>query len=470
MKQHQIIKEIQQTITGMDGLDAAILYGSFARGDATPNSDIDLGLLVSPHFREDDLIGLLDRLPTRPDHVMPVAMRGKVVAWFNGMHIKLEMALHRDLASFGRDLAGSAIPDERLQEAILFDRSGTILHELPRLQKTGYRRHSIEELVQKFVYEFDNLSTFHRRSDGYRALYFHQIALHCLVQLMNIQANGDRYQFLPRNLLVNITDKDRRKRIYALNGSMYLPDMDGKKRALLDMFYATLSELEYPGLEEVRRVLERMYERDRYWNLRAVGTHSPLIRWPNLLRSSLPALMEPDRLWELLQQNAIHTVIDLRAPRELEEHPYPEDVLGMVRYVHAPFDPWAQPDWFKEPLYQHGGNQEIAYRFFALGCRQSVKAIVDALCSVPEGGGVVIHCHAGKDRTGIVCSLLHLLSGADLDVVLTDYLASESDTYAHNLQVVLDIVEQEGGVAGYLSNCGIADVQIEELKHRLVNG
>lgn len=34
------------------------------------------------------------------------------MGWFHGMHVKLEMAIHRDLAAFGRDLAGSAIPEE----------------------------------------------------------------------------------------------------------------------------------------------------------------------------------------------------------------------------------------------------------------------------------------------------------------------------------------------------------------------
>jgi protein tyrosine/serine phosphatase len=469
MKQHHIIKAVQQAITELNGLDAAILYGSFARGDASPNSDIDLGLLVNNHFRQEDLIAVLKDVQPSPDHIMPVAMRGKLVAWFHGMHVKLEMAIHRDLTNFGRDLAGSAIPEERLPCAILLDRTGNVLDGVRALQQVGYRPHTIDELVQKFIYEFDNLSTFHRRSDGYRALYFHQIALHCLVQLMNMRANGDRFQFLPRNLLVNITDKDRRRRIYELSGSMYLPDMDKKKRSLLDMFQTTLNELGYPFAEEVGQILERMYERDRYWNLRAVGTHSPLIRWSNLLRSSLPALMETDKLKELIERNTIHTIIDLRAPRELEEHPYSEDALSAVRYVHAPFDPWAQPDWFKEPAYQQGGNQEIAYRFFALGCRESVKSIVEALRSVPAGQGALIHCHAGKDRTGIVCTLIHLLSGAEKEVVFIDYLASESDTYAHNLEIVLKIIENEGGIRKYLINCGVADQDITDLQQRLIH-
>jgi hypothetical protein len=53
---------------------------------------------------------------------------------------------------------------------------------------------------------------------------------------------------------------------------------------------------------------------------------------------------------------------------------------------------------------------------------------------------------------------------------MTDYLASESDTYAHNLQVVLDVIEREGGIRAYLGNCGVGDVQIDRLQQRLSHG
>lgn len=467
MKHQEVIDQVQPLFSAIDGIDAAVLYGSMARGDATPNSDIDIGLIVNGGFDREALTAAIKGLQPPPDHVLPVPMRNKVVAHFHDSLIKLEMTIHADLASFGRDLTGSVIPDHLLPNAVLWDRRGTVEKKLQELQRTGYRPHSVKELVQKFIYEFDNTSAFHRRSDGYRALYFHQIALHCLVQLMNIRANGDRFQFLPRNLLGNIADKDQRQRTYALNGTMYLPEMNRKKRALLEEFYVTLADLDPEALQEARGILERIYRRDQYWNLRNIGAHAPGIRWQGLLRSSLPAIMEKGLLSPLLVQHAIHTIIDLRAPRELEENPYSAEVLATVRYVHAPFDPWAQPDWFKAVEYQEGDNQRIAYRFFALGCRESIKVMAQALIQVPAGKGAIIHCHAGKDRTGIVCALLHCLAGADVDEIMADYLMSGSDTHAHNLQLVLDIIEAEGGILAYLGNCGLSEEEVVQLKQRL---
>ncbi|MBK6552255.1 MAG: hypothetical protein IPG11_17910 [Flavobacteriales bacterium] len=55
----------------------------------------------------------------------------------------------------------------------------------------------------------------------------------------------DRFQFLPRNLLVNIMDRTLRERLYRLNGSMFLPEMNGKKREMLDALYETLDDLAF---------------------------------------------------------------------------------------------------------------------------------------------------------------------------------------------------------------------------------
>jgi protein-tyrosine phosphatase len=41
-------------------------------------------------------------------------------------------------------------------------------------------------------------------------------------------------------------------------------------------------------------------------------------------------------------------------------------------------------------------------------------------------GPLLLHCAAGKDRTGIVCGLIHHVLGVDPDVVLADYLLSNN--------------------------------------------
>lgn len=462
-----ILENLRSVLPHCQGVDGSILYGSYARQAATPQSDIDVAFLVNDRFSQNETLGLLKRGVDGVELIYEVQLRDKLVVYLNGLLTKMEISIHRNLESFSRNFTGSAIPHELISNAVLFDRNGDLKSRLTSINGTGYQPYTVEQLVQKFIYEFDNSSTYQRRSDGYRSLYFYNIALHCLVQLKNMLVAENRNQFLPRNLLVNIKNDGERERFYELDGTMFLPKANRKKRVLLDCCYETLKSLEYAGLDQAKLLLERIYERDRYWNLRAVNTYNQQIKWKNLIRTSSPTTMVEEHRNHMLTANEIHTVIDLRADREVEANPYSEVHREELKIVSAPFDPWNQPDWFKQPEYQYGSNHEIAYRFFGIGCRESVREALVALSKVPERKGAVIHCVAGKDRTGIICSILHLLTGADREVIDTDYLASEADVHLWKLEIVLDIIESEGGIEQYLVNCGLTQDDLAKLKTRL---
>ncbi|PIB32229.1 hypothetical protein BFP78_10295 [Gaetbulibacter sp. 5U11] len=171
--------------------------------------------------------------------------------------------------------------------------------------------------------------------------------------------------------------------------------------------------------------------------------------------------------YKLLEELNINTVIDLRADREVETIFYSEKVLSRVNYVNAYFDPWNQPEWFQEK-YSKGSNEEIAYRFFAMGCKESVRKTFETILE-HESGAIAIHCHAGKDRTGIIFSMLHLLLGSPIGNLYTDYLASEMDVSKEKLNIALDIIEKEGGIESYLLSCGLSEDQVLKLKHKLLN-
>lgn len=170
---------------------------------------------------------------------------------------------------------------------------------------------------------------------------------------------------------------------------------------------------------------------------------------------------------ELLEEKNIKSIIDLRADREIEAISYSNQILSQVKYVKAQFDPWDQPKWFKEK-HNEGSNHEIAYRFFAMGCKDSIKKIFETILE-EETGAIAIHCHAGKDRTGIVFSLLHLLLGTTIDDLNTDYLTSEMDVSLNKLKIALDVVENEGGIETYLLSCGLTEKHIEALKRKLLD-
>lgn len=126
---------------------------------------------------------------------------------------------------------------------------------------------------------------------------------------------------------------------------------------------------------------------------------------------------------------------------------------------------------------------------------ERVAAAVAAVAATPLDGVVVVHCFAGKDRTGIVSALLLSLAGVPDQVVASDYAASApgvatlsqpwfdeaktedelvfrrrlSDAPAAAMAGVLTwLRESHGGVEGYLREVGLSNAEFAALRRRLL--
>ncbi len=74
--------------------------------------------------------------------------------------------------------------------------------------------------------------------------------------------------------------------------------------------------------------------------------------------------------------------------------------------------------------------------------RETGRLLVDL--AEPAAGPVLIHCTAGKDRTGWVAALVLLSLNVDIDDVMSDYLASGPEVAAL-FAPYRELVEAEGG-------------------------
>jgi protein-tyrosine phosphatase len=118
----------------------------------------------------------------------------------------------------------------------------------------------------------------------------------------------------------------------------------------------------------------------------------------------------------------IETIVDLRSPRELAAIANPLRDHGAYRHV---------------PLLEDANLDEVnrldgiaaVYRWQLDRRGQMFAATLDALAEAPPGG-VVIHCHAGKDRTGLVTALLLSLAGVERDAIVDDYALSDQEMQA----------------------------------------
>jgi len=76
-----------------------------------------------------------------------------------------------------------------------------------------------------------------------------------------------------------------------------------------------------------------------------------------------------------------------------------------------------------------------AYRDYATGYLPQLKALFKRI-SNPENLPVLIHCSAGKDRTGVVSSLIQQMLGVPLDVAMDDYLITNRHMDEYNVNVM----------------------------------
>lgn len=124
----------------------------------------------------------------------------------------------------------------------------------------------------------------------------------------------------------------------------------------------------------------------------------------------------------------IHTICDLRRPEERaqEPTPFPEH---SPRRVEIPIDPGsaiamrsalADADLHLEDRirYMVEINRELA-RDHA----EDYARMFEALLAV-ETGGFLVHCSAGKDRTGFGCALILHVLGVPEETIVEDYLAT----------------------------------------------
>jgi protein tyrosine/serine phosphatase len=127
-------------------------------------------------------------------------------------------------------------------------------------------------------------------------------------------------------------------------------------------------------------------------------------------------------------------------------------------------------------------------------CGTAIAEVVTTVARASEGG-VLVHCHAGKDRTGVVVALLLSLADVPPPVIIADYALS--DTYLQPLydeilgalddrarrerarswlhsrpEAMRDVLawldERYGGVEAYLRAAGVSTNDLARVRERLV--
>ncbi|MEV0614000.1 tyrosine-protein phosphatase [Nonomuraea sp. NPDC050404] len=134
-------------------------------------------------------------------------------------------------------------------------------------------------------------------------------------------------------------------------------------------------------------------------------------RWGAVVRSDTPDRLT-ERGWAAAAAHGVRTILDLRDPGELRFEPGLRP-RGMT-FVSVPLDRRDDPDRSRyggTPLYLRPFMDRWPSR-----CAAALRAIARA-----PSGGVLVHCAAGRDRTGLVTILLLALAGVEHGHILADY-------------------------------------------------
>ncbi|MFU8850359.1 tyrosine-protein phosphatase [Micromonospora sp. SL1-18] len=188
----------------------------------------------------------------------------------------------------------------------------------------------------------------------------------------------------------------------------------------------------------------------------------------------------------------IRTVIDLRRPSEVARDGRVPAYAGLTyRHIHPEHQDWA------EQMYLPGTSlaRYLADRYADLA-RTGTAGLAEAVGLIADSANApaVVHCVAGKDRTGIVCGLtLAVLGVADGDIAADyalsteaserfsawvaattpeaaelppPYLASPAEAM---LLFLTELREGYGSVEAYLHHAGVTDAQLAALRAHLLD-
>ncbi|PPG01205.1 protein-tyrosine-phosphatase [Pseudoclavibacter sp. RFBI5] len=222
-----------------------------------------------------------------------------------------------------------------------------------------------------------------------------------------------------------------------------------------------------------REVLVRAIEIDGLFNARAASTTSPWI-----VRAGSPDALAADGE-AALRALGVSLILDLRERAESGEREHGVPVRQVPLYGSEP------------PV---AGRLEDIYETLLRGRGGALAEAVAVLANAERG--VLVHCTAGKDRTGLVVALAQLVGGASEADVVADYVLSgvevrsvrepyalavaaaypvaqrdeilrlHLDSPPEALEHALTIIRELGGAEAYLRRHGLTDEQVLALRSK----
>jgi protein-tyrosine phosphatase len=226
-----------------------------------------------------------------------------------------------------------------------------------------------------------------------------------------------------------------------------------------------------------------------------------------LLRSENLQELTPADVARLVDEIGVTTIVDLRTTAEVElEGPGPLDAVPGVRHAYHPVLPelGSRTDAVAEALLVQKAARDRNRFPDDLMCghylgylEERPEEVTGALRSIAAAdGAAIVHCAAGKDRTGVIVALSLTAAGVQPEAIVADYMATgdkieaiierlrRSRTYADDVssrpvrahlpreETMKAFLEQlhvrYGGLWRWLADHGFSDDDLDALRAKLL--
>ena len=199
-----------------------------------------------------------------------------------------------------------------------------------------------------------------------------------------------------------------------------------------------------------------------------------------IIRSDYNSILLPSQNdINYLISNKISTIIDIRSYKEIKSTKNHFESLNNFKYFNYPIEEGSE---IPKTI------DDVPKSYMEIACSKNIKYILEKIAN--SENGVLFHCSAGKDRTGVVTTIIYMLCNVSEKEIIKDYMISKENLRnkfeqlkANNPNIDINIIipkesyiitfmelfnEKFGDINKYLDIIGVSINNRMKLKNKLL--